>query len=312
MMRLTAISSYIAPMLKQHSLRARVDSAFAEAVNLRAESGSYFALVGDRIGNGPLNAVVDTQALLAVMRPGDEVSGDGRWLRLAPGWQLDLSCAVIWDTCPDYGRLAQRPQVVQANLQRLRTGLPLEAPPASLAAAPAFHTQGAFGSRPAMALIQSQAAELTDGLRRSFNTGNLQWIKVFARRLAGLGPGLTPAGDDWLAGWLIGLRAWAELSGQERDPLLSVDVVGEAVIEAAEGYTTGLSLAFLRAAAVGAVAQGWHALLDGLCSADPMALREATYEVLQHGGTSGADMLAGFLAAFEERSPHDPNPPQFT
>lgn len=311
-MRLTSISSYIAPLLQQPNLRAKVDSTFAEAVNLRVEAGAFFALVSDRIGNGPLNAVVEKQALLGVVRVGDEVAGDGRWLRLAPGWLLDLSFAPIWDAWPSYGDLAQRPQVVRANLERLRSGLPLEAPPASLAAAPAFHTQGAFGSRPAMALIQSQAAELTDGLRRSYQTGNLQWIRVFARRLAGLGPGLTPAGDDWLAGWLIGLRAQAGLAAADSDPLLPLDAVGEAIVEAAEGYTTALSLAFLRAAAVGAVPQAWHTLLASLPDADPMALREAAHEVLRHGGTSGADMLAGFLAAFEDVKSHDPDPPEFT
>lgn len=297
-MQLISISSYVAPLLKAPGLQATVDSVFAEAINFVTEAHVYWSLVSDRIGNGPLNVVVDAQPPLAVLQRGDQVMGDGHWLHLPAGRRLAVADTPVWDTCPRYDRLAQRPHVVQASVQRLRAGLPLEAPPASLAAAPAYHTQGAFGSRPSIALVQSQAWELTDGLRRSHKSGNLQWIRVFARRLAGLGPGLTPAGDDWLAGWLVGLRAQTALDIYEEAPFLPVDAVGEAVIAAAEGYTTNLSLAFLRAAAVGAVPQAWHDLIDSLTNADPMALRTATTEVLRFGATSGADMLAGFLAAF--------------
>lgn len=299
-LRSLSISSYIAPIFTQPDLRAKVESVFAEAVNLLVEPRVYVALVSQQIGNGPLNVVVEPAALLAVLRPGDQITGNGQRLRLGRGWELELSAAIIWDTCPVYSQLSRRPQVVQANLERLRTALPLEAPPASLAAAPAYHTQGAFGSRPAIALVQSQAWELTDGLRRAYRSGNLQWIRVFARRLAGLGPGLTPAGDDWLAGWLVGLRARQALELDEDEPALAVEAVGEAVIAAAEGHTTDLSLAFLRAAAVGATPQAWHDLIASLSDADPMALRTATAEVLRFGATSGADMLAGFLAALTD------------
>ncbi|MDW8319248.1 MAG: DUF2877 domain-containing protein [Anaerolineae bacterium] len=297
--RLVSISSLIAPVLTEPAFAARVESVFADAVNLRTQAGHYVALVSQRVGNGPINAVVEPPFLLAVLRPGDQVRGDGRRLRLGHGWELDLHAAEVWDPRPDYERLARWPQVLRANLRRLRSEVPLEAPPSSLAAAPAFHTQGAFGSRPAMALIQSHASELISGLRRAYRAGNLTWIRVFAQRLAGLGPGLTPAGDDWLAGWLVGLRARAALD-EEDVPFLPVEVVGDAVLEAAQDQTNDLSLAFLRAAAAGAVTQAWHQLLEALTNADPVALRDAVTEVLSHGGTSGADTLAGFLAAFED------------
>lgn len=297
--RLISLSSMIVPVLAQPNLAARVESAFADAVNLVVQPGRYVALVSQRVGNGPLNAVVEPPALLAVLRPGDYVRGDGRRLRLGQSWELDLEAAEVWDPLPDYSRLASRPLVLRENLRRLRIEVPLEAPPSSLAAAPAYHTQGAFGSRPAMALIQSHASELISGLRRAYRMGNLTWVRVFAQRLAGLGPGLTPAGDDWLAGWLVGLRARAALDEEEL-PFMPVEAVAEAILEAAQGQTSDLSFAFLAAAAAGAVTQAWHELLNALTDADPVALRQATVEVLSHGGTSGADMLAGFLTAFDE------------
>lgn len=299
-MRLTSISSYIAPVLCQPQLEARVDSAYAEVVNLVTVHGNFFCLASERVGNGPLNAVVHPESLLAVLSRNDIVEGDGRWLWLDRRWRVDLAGAATWQAQPSYQAWERWPQVVRDNVIKLQLDLPLEAPPASLAAAPAYHTQGAFGSRPAMALIQSQAWELTEGIRKAHRQGNLQWIHLYASRLAGLGPGLTPAGDDWLAGWLVGLRGKTLLRPDEpMRPSLSVDRVAEAVLQSAEGQTSPLSLAFLHAAAAGAVPQAWHVLIETLGSADTVALHEAAAEVMRWGGTSGADMLAGFLAAFQ-------------
>jgi hypothetical protein len=299
-MRLISISSYIIPILRQPGLEARVDSVYAEVVNLATVHGNFLSLVSERIGNGPLNAVVDPEGLLAVVHRNDVVTGDGRQLQLGRHWRVSLTEASVWDAQPSFQSWSRWPQLVRSNLERLSQDLPLEAPPASLAAAPAYHTQGAFGSRPAMALIQSQAWELTEGLRKAYRQGNLQWIQLYASRLAGLGPGLTPAGDDWLAGWLIGLRGLAVLrEDDDGEPWLPVDVVAATVLQSADGQTSPLSLAFLHAASAGMTPQPWHTLIEQLSSADSVALHEAAAEVMRWGGTSGADMLAGFLAAFQ-------------
>ncbi len=93
----------------------------------------------------------------------------------------------------------------------------------------------------------------------------------------------------------MGLRAAAAMD--DGDPPLAVDAVGRAVVGSARTRTSRLSLAFLQAAADGAVAQPWHDLLAALPDADPTPLRHAAAEIMRHGATSGSDMLAGFLAA---------------
>jgi hypothetical protein len=288
------MSVRVNPLFRRPGFQATVESAFAEAVNLVTPHGAALALVSRRAGNGPLNAVVSHPQALALLSRGDTVSGDGAALSLGKGWRLALTPAVTWDPCPDYSYLARRPQVVARNLAWLRQHLPLEAPQVSLAARP-VSTQGAFDSRPSVALVQTRARALTDGVRQGYQQGELSKITAFAGGLAGLGPGLTPAGDDWLAGWLVGLRAAAAVN--DSDPLLPLEAVGRAVVGSARSRTSRLSLAFLQAAADGAVAEPWHALLTALADADPMPLRHAAAEIMRHGATSGSDMLAGFLAA---------------
>ncbi len=295
-MHIESISARVSPIFRRPGFHATVESAFAEAVNLVTPHGAALALVSQRAGNGPLNAVVSHQQALAVLNKNDIVRGDGVALSLGKGWRLALAPAVTWDPCPNYSRLARWPQVVARNLAWLHRHLPLEAPQASLAARPLALTQGAFGSRPSVALVQSRAGQLIDGVLQGYQQGDLGKITAFAGRLAGLGPGLTPAGDDWLAGWLVGLRAATAMNGAQSP--LNLEAVGRAVVGSARSRTSHLSLAFLQAAADGAVAEPWHALLAALVDADPTPLRHAAAEIMRHGATSGSDMLAGFLAAF--------------
>jgi len=104
-----------------------------------------------------------------------------------------------------------------------------------------------------------------------------------AAALAGLGPGLTPAGDDFLAGVMWGLR----FAG-ERD----VDARCAAIVDAAAPRTTPLSAALLRAAGAGLADARWHALLDALDRGQDASA--ALRAVLAQGATSGADAWAGF------------------
>jgi hypothetical protein len=105
-----------------------------------------------------------------------------------------------------------------------------------------------------------------------------------ARRLLGLGPGLTPAGDDGLVGWLAGL--WT--AGGPGRALLEATRPG--LLAAARERTGALSRAFLAAALAGAAAEPVRAFV-----ATPDGARRAA--LLALGATSGGDLLAGYLLA---------------
>lgn len=296
---MTSISLDVADLLAAPGLRAQVESVFAEACNLVTETGQRFSLVGDRIGDGPLNAVLSHAEALCVLDPGSQITGNGRWLILGHGWRVDLRRAQSWNPFPNYHRLAVRPRAVMTNVAWLQRTLPLIAPPSSFASLPAPSTEGAFGSRPSVVLTQIRANQLTRGLLAAHRHHNLAGIQAHARQLAGLGPGLTPAGDDWLGGWLVGLHVRAAMApNTAAGKPLAVAAVGRTVVEAAAGRTTGLSLAYLSAAARGAVPRIWHDFLYSLVDAESGPVQQAAGAIMCHGATSGSDSLAGFLAAF--------------
>jgi hypothetical protein len=104
-------------------------------------------------------------------------------------------------------------------------------------------------------------------------------------RLLGLGSGLTPSGDDVLAGYLVGAAAYG----------LPVEELRTFVRAEAPRRTTTLSAALLRHAAAGeAIPQVCRLLLaldDGIGTDDALA------GLLRVGHTSGAALAAGVLAA---------------
>lgn len=106
--------------------------------------------------------------------------------------------------------------------------------------------------------------------------------------LLGLGPGLTPAGDDLLAGLLVGLSARPDL----RDPLAA------AIQRQVPARTTWLSAELLRLAAAGLAAPAVVAVADALAGhGDDDAVPRALPALLAVGHTSGPALARGLLLA---------------
>jgi len=112
--------------------------------------------------------------------------------------------------------------------------------------------------------------------------------------LIGLGPGLTPAGDDFVGGAMIALRAFGERALADR-------IAGWA-LPLAQTNTGKISRAHLACAAVG---EGHEALHDLLCTFEKKHLER----LARVGHTSGLDAAAGALLALAaSRSGRHPNP----
>ncbi len=114
------------------------------------------------------------------------------------------------------------------------------------------------------------------------------------RRLIGLGSGLTPGGDDLLAGLLVGLRA----SGKAVLLQLVRHSIGSDW-EATAERTTSFSVDLLRLAAAGQASTEVLGLLTAIHRTLPSVghgpLHAAIDKLLGVGHTSGADLATGLL-----------------
>jgi len=259
---------------------ARVLAVFEHACDLITHDDDVVALVVPQIGDGPLNIVVDGAAsLFARVNPGAPVTLEGERLWVG-GLRVDLRRAAMWEPRPDWDALRARRAAIVSRLPLLRAFCLRHAPAGSLLA-----LLGALppGDAPVEAIL-STAQEAAEALREGWG-GDLERLQEGTAGLAGLGSGLTPAGDDFLTGAMF----WTWLAHPIPDSLC------RALIEVAVPRTTTLSAAFLRAAARGECNGPWHALLAALSEGAEAKITTVVQQVLAHGATSGADTLAGFL-----------------
>ncbi|WP_223166337.1 DUF2877 domain-containing protein [Nonomuraea sp. SYSU D8015] len=111
-----------------------------------------------------------------------------------------------------------------------------------------------------------------------------------AEQLVGLGPGLTPSGDDVLAALLVTLRHLGTATGAERAVWLA-DWLAATVTYDARTRTTPLSATLLHCAARGEASPELLAVLRGI--AGGQALEPALRRLRRLGHTSGADLAQG-------------------
>ncbi len=293
-----SISRSVVERLEQRSPAARVWAVFERSFHLVASGGQITAVVLPEIGDGPTNIVVEAHASdLATLEPGMPAALEGGRLRVG---ELDISIetAVLWEPCPDWQRLRGRSGSCRGRLSLIQTLCERLAPAGTLLmlidpwpdCSPGLAQADA---PPGSSLVFKEAQEAAAKLRRGWE-GDVVLLQSGAVQLAGLGGGLTPAGDDFLCGFML----WAWLAHPNPDTVCGL------LLETAVPRTTILSAAFLQAAARGECSAAWQALLAALSGGTDEELALAVQEVLAFGATSGADGLAGFLwAGLCETSP---------
>src|SRR5438874_2925707 len=114
-------------------------------------------------------------------------------------------------------------------------------------------------------------------------------VRSMAQYLCGRGVGLTPTGDDILAGWMA--VNWL-LYG----PSACLLEACQQIVTVAKQQTHLLSQCWLGYAAAGNVAMPIKALLDALTKEDDIQLAAAMQAVLSMGATSGHDLMQGILS----------------
>jgi len=134
----------------------------------------------------------------------------------------------------------------------------------------------------------SDYAEPTIGAFRSWLAGNTKetaWLES----LIGLGPGLTPSGDDFIGGAMIALHTLGETAFADR--------IWHIACPLSLSAGNRISHAHLEAAAAGYGSAELHDAIIALIHARPALLRDAIRDLDRIGHTSGWDSLAGAVTA---------------
>ena len=264
--------------------RAEVAAVFERSFYLRA--GDLFVCVGaPAIRNGPLTLIADMRAAPRGLHPGQPA-------RIA---ENRIAIGAVTYTCercepwrpsrwprPDAPSLLA--QAREAVVRRAAMDAPAEGFGRAIADAQVACDAFARIARQRLSQLRSWLAESVAAL-------SVPVIADPVRDLVGLGPGLTPSGDDVLIGALALLDALAEHcagAGAMRENL------ARALSHVPPGLTSPLSHCFLRVAAAGHVGECLHAAVSSCLSGDGDAAIAAIRDV---GHSSGWDMMAGIVTA---------------
>jgi hypothetical protein len=275
-----AIARPVQPLFEVPGFAARVLAAFDRSCYLETADGQLIAVLAEPLGRGAFAITVRGTPSFAKLRPDQPVSMTGQTLHLGDH-RIDLAVAATWDpTVPSLaGPGDQGMRVLAAHLRAnapaeglTRVNLDTDVSPETPLLAQGTRALWRLGSG------------VTQGLASSITTASAE--------LAGLGPGLTPSGDDVLAGILLALHIWPHAAGP-----LGAKVVTALVLGSAAPRTGRISRAYLLAASRRQASEAWHDLIRAL-PVDPHAVVTAATRILEIGETSGADMLTGFLFAW--------------
>jgi len=143
-----------------------------------------------------------------------------------------------------------------------------------------------------------------DALRAALTDMDAARVRAAVTGLVGLGAGLTPGGDDILAGLLVGLHAHGRAA--------LVQQIAVAMSSGLTERTTVFSADLLRMAAAGHASTETLALLRALDrrTCNPDLLPATVARLLAVGHTSGADLATGLLLGLTLPAAHSGTRPR--
>jgi hypothetical protein len=277
----------IAPAVEgwlRETTSARVLHVFEPVCNLINSKGHIISIVIPQIGNGPFGLIIPQINFTDILESKSAVRIINTSFSIGL-IEISTGGCKIWQPSPDWEKLRSHRDRLKTSAKLIEDLLVEEAPNDSFARISTLISTSHNIPTEVYKAGKIGIAQLSKAL----DTMDTEQIIVYAEQLAGLGSGLTPAGDDFLMGVMHAL--WAILPEQRAEQLS-----GE-IAEAASPLTASLSAAWLRAAAHGEAGERWHELFDAIIYADGDKFLSAARRILPTGHSSGADALGGFSLA---------------
>jgi len=280
MMRVNRITVPAHLLLRPEGAIGRVHSVFGRGLNVVTQ-GRLIHIQSERELKSPfslaLNETFPTE-LYESIREGDEVVKEGERFRIGPGEWILYAPKEFYDPC-----IHAAGKISESKLEQMSTFLITE-------------IKGFRERLPSLnflpeteAIIESQTEGLLGGLRK-WNL-SFRHLREFAGKLIGLGPGLTPMGDDFLIGILGALSLFRSYSKKIEDFFKNLR---EAITEQVNG-TCAISSEFLLYATQSCFSEKINNLLTFFSyrKLEEEKLKKTIQNAFDFGSTSGMGNLLG-------------------
>jgi hypothetical protein len=289
--------------------RCKVHSQFENATNLEMEDGFIFSLLPDKIPPNPRSMILPERewAMYRYHPPlvGDEVLLKEKRLEISDrGLNVEFEGAKQWNPLPSLPSRPLRTSETRRNLDVLENTLRADTPHGGERKPFEERLRGVFEAIEYKALsensrniFRSRISEACEEL--FFRLANGEFVNALKAvdKLIGLGPGLTPSGDDLLTGMMAAGAFYSMVC-----PAISLRVrsLNSQIAARAFKRTTVFGQMMLSDASGGEVVQPLGDLLQTLlCSEEDGSLFRKARQVMAIGESSGKDILAGVILGME-------------
>lgn len=241
----------------ENSNQPKILHIFDDVCNLINEKREILSIVTAEVGNGPFNLVTEGDILFTKHLAIDsKISTQEKEICLGD-LIVSFAYAQVWNPQPDWESLRSKKDEISERLSLLQMDIENEA-----------------------------ILQFSNSLTHAIIEADITAIKSISSKLAGLGIGLTPAGDDFLMG--------AMHATYIIHPAEVAQNISKQIAEIAIPLTTSLSGAWIKSASEGEAGELWHDFFDALINDENIFLPMS--KILSVGETSGSDALAGFFS----------------
>jgi len=277
-----------------------VHSIFERAFNILI-SGELVGVARSGVSRSPINLVTDipiSESMSSLgIRNGMQVRKVGGLLLIGDVLEISLENAELWRPKTRAERCLD-PVLIRDNLELAKQFAASKARREGLGQLLPLVDEIAAGKMPRAPDLNMAAKAVLHwlvDLVKAVRYENLEGVKGAARKLIGLGPGLSPSADDALSGFTASLW-WVSRSLSRGKKY--VKRINETIVSCS-GTTTLLSQQLLRHAAKGETNERVGELLDAILAGTTPDVEKGVEEVLQIGETSGIDMMVGLLSGIQ-------------
>lgn len=317
--RATLIGSQAGKLFARPGYRGRVLAVVSDAVYLSDDEGEITWIAREGLPahtRGVLASFEPPQVAVEQYPPGPGSTFSVRWphLRIGDSWEIDLETAAEWRPPALEPGQAAAPALVSARGRQLLAAIhnAESIPPKGLGRIVPLIPRPDRRNRGGLAAAEGRdvglsVADLPGGadpliehasgpvaaIARACLERDMACIEQAGRELVGLGPGLTPAGDDFLGGLLfiahhLAAAYPADLHWEERP--------GRELLAWAHTRTNRISYVVLKDMAAGLGPEPLHELVISLLRGQEVnRLMPQVVRLTAIGHSSGWDILAGVL-----------------
>ena len=272
---------------------AKIIGVFHRSFYVENTSGQLTCIGEWGIGPGPLNALckfsndVDFTEIVSAESFARIQNGS---IHLSSNMKIDTSLPKVWEPEPlpvgwDLGSFLQ-------NLPFLVEWIAETGPREGFAPLIPYIVSGeeVSGEDFFQETSWKEIADCRNWLSDTLNGEKSLEFSSLNHKLVGLGPGLTPSGDDFWCGVMIALYALGYFEVLRK--------ISGVILSQAKYRTNKISCAHLECAARGQGAQALHEMISAMGMADEARLDSALCALDKIGHTSGWDSLAGIVCVF--------------